>query len=344
MSMEALRNSLQPCEITAVTRLEDHQDGDQHSLLAVVLKDRVEINGVPVGAGVVASFGLWSSVAFGRLPEMDVALLQRNYPTYFWAPWPTVVQEAQRVLENAERSAVLLACAEIIGLIARRDIAEPFRKKVETNLGFLFDVMSLQVSPLAGAKRVKHGAATVVLMAAVYQWTARRIGLSMPWVAEFTEQWLPGGSPLSLQAYTRHLRDWMPRLREGCTPQLPPCLRASHAAQIPPAPSPGDIGDAEDSDEELLFPGSTSAPSPELLMPSPTPADQPPPRPPAQPDVFLSLNELLRSLPSERLPFVLTLLHRNLRHHEQAARFLSYIEFARSPTQVADLLVSHPWP
>ena len=106
-----MRQALTPEEVSAVTRIED-EDGE---LKLVVLRDRLELSGVPCTPAFLKCFGLFYSVLSGRLPAIDLVLLRRGHPGFLWMSWPDLLAEIGSILQNASKEDFLLLVAEVRG-------------------------------------------------------------------------------------------------------------------------------------------------------------------------------------------------------------------------------------
>lgn len=133
MAQDPRPPQLAPEDMHYVLRLED-QEG---ALLMVVISDRVEHSGIPCDDNHVKSFALWYSTITGTLPGIDIALLKRAHPQYYWAPWTEVIREMQNFMASADADSILLMSADIINFVPRRELHKPLRSLVsESQLGF----------------------------------------------------------------------------------------------------------------------------------------------------------------------------------------------------------------
>ena len=129
VALEAMRNSVTHNDILFIVRLEEVEG----ALKLVVLLDEQEVPGVLLTPDWSRSFPLFLSVMTGKLPQIDLPLLRRDFPSLSWAPWEETVSWLRTFLQSTTSSEVECLVAEIMQSTHRREVKDAVAAMVAAN-------------------------------------------------------------------------------------------------------------------------------------------------------------------------------------------------------------------
>ena len=103
------------------------------ALRLVVLLDKQEVPGVRITPDWSRSFPHFLSVMIGKLPQSDLPLLRRDFPSLAWAPWEETVSWLRTFLQSATNSEVDCLVAGTLQSIHRREVKDAVAAIVAAN-------------------------------------------------------------------------------------------------------------------------------------------------------------------------------------------------------------------
>ena len=219
MALSLLQSRAQPSEALFATRIEDQQG----VLKAVVIMvNKQEVSGVPPTAEWSQSFALLWSVLVGKSQAIDIGNLRRDLTTWYWAPWPEVVEYLKRHLNSLPADQLPIVHANVIAHIPIREVSEAVRALVANDPRNFIDLVNGDSAPLSKGKIVLS---RFWFKMAVAAWAAKHQKKALSWSLAVTDTWASLGG-ISDKVLERALRDRWPNV-SGAIPRdiAPPPVR-----------------------------------------------------------------------------------------------------------------------